>query len=290
MSTSIIDENGNLFKFPHKAYESALRNIIQNHVDGCDYIIECSAGSSKGDNYLGIVYRIDVKDTKDKSVKLSLVLKSAPQNIARREEFHAHAAFERESLFYEQVFPLYKNFQEEKGIDFAKDGFNNVAVCYKILHEEPCEGLFFENLRVKGFDMFNRHNDLTKEHVLLTMRALGKMHSIFYALKDQKPESVQTFRKMEDLFLKFCGEYDSTARIMIETNNKMAISVVKRSKKENMKNRVLEILNRDLMKELREVVQGDLAEPYATLCHGDCWNNNIMYQDDEVRTYTNFLE
>jgi hypothetical protein len=242
----------------------------------------CSAGSNKGDNYLGIVYRIDVKDKTDKSLKFSFVLKTAPQNEARREEFHAHAAFEREGLFYDEVFPLFKKFQEEKGIDVEKDGFNHAAHCYKVILDEPCEGLFFDNLRAKGFDMFNRHDDLTKDYVILTMKALGKMHALFYSIKDQKPELIKKFQNMDDLFLLFCNDNDSSIRIMIETQTKMAINLVKKSNNEEMKKRVLEVLNGDIMKELREVVRGDLAEPYATLCHGDCWNNNIMYLKDEV--------
>lgn len=49
----------------------------------------------------------------------------------------------------------------------------------------------------------------------------------------------------------------------------MAINLVKRSKNEDLKKRVLEVLKNDPIKQMLEVVRGDLAEPYATLCHGD---------------------
>lgn len=278
----IINENGNLFEFPQKAYKKAVLEIVEKNVEGKDIVIVCSAGSNKGDNYLGIVYRIDVKDKNDANIKLSFVLKSAPQNEARREEFFAHAAFERESLFYEEVLPLYKKFQDEKGIDVEKEGFNGVAHCYKALHEEPSEGLIFDNLKVKGYEMFDRHVDLTKDYVILTMKALGKLHALFYSLKDQKPELVQKFQDIDDLLINFCNDGDSSIRIMMETQKEMAIKLIKKSNNQDMVKRVLNILNNDIRKQLREAVRGDKAEPYATLCHGDCWNNNIMYLTDEV--------
>jgi fructosamine-3-kinase len=86
---------------------------------------------------------------------------------------------------------------------------------------------------------------------------------------------------MDDLFVKFCAEYDSTARIMIETYTEMAKSVAMKILDEKIRNRALAVL-KDPMKEFPEIVLGNLAEPYATLCHGDCWNNNIMYLTDEV--------
>jgi hypothetical protein len=27
-----------------------------------------------------------------------------------------------------------------------------------------------------------------------------------------------------------------------------------------------------------ENIDGAAAEPYSVICHGDCWNNNIMYR------------
>lgn len=117
--------------------------------------------------------------------------------------------------------------------------------------------------------MFNRHEDLRKDFVMLTMKALGKMHAIFYSLKDQKPELTKKYQGLDDLFKVFCSDNDSPIRIMTETQNKMAINLVKRSKNEDLKKRVLEVLKNDPIKQMLEVVRGDLAEPYATLCHGD---------------------
>jgi hypothetical protein len=279
---NFVDGEGNLFNFPNRAYGKALQEIIEKNVEGDDHLIVCSAGSNKGDNYLGIVYRIDVKDKNDKSLLLSMILKTAPQVEARRVEFHAHASFQREIIFYDEVFPLYLKFQKEKGIDVEKDGFNNVAHCYKVIDDEPCEGLFFDNLRARGYSMFNRLDDLTKDYAILTMKTLGRLHALFYSIKDQKPELIKKFQGMDDVMVSLCSEIGTSVRVMLDAQNKVAQNIVKKSENEDFKKRVLDFLSRDVADEFRAVVHGKLAEPYTVLCHGDCWNNNIMYLKDEV--------
>lgn len=274
-----IDENANFLVFPSEIYTRALKEIVEKKLgDFSQFKIECTAGSNKGDNYLGIVYRIRVKSKVDGSLKLSLVLKSAPQGSERRDQFHVHDLFEREFLFYDEIFPLYKKFQEEKGIDVETEGFHHTALSYGSIHEQPFEGIFLEDLTAKSFEMFDRKKELTREHVLRTMEALAKMHALFFAMKDQRSELIEKYKTMEDILIKISNDPDASIRIWIETQNKKAIEVIKKSNNDDLKSHVLKILNDDIIKQFDDSTNGKNAEPYAILCHGDCWNNNVMYK------------
>jgi hypothetical protein len=255
---------------PHEVYQDAVNEIarVHNLSDSDKYDIECSAGSSKGDNYLGSVYRVTIKCKRDKSIKLSIIAKLPPQNEARREMSTTKIAFQREILFYEEIYPMFKQFQQEKNIDVDSAGFHEVPACHRTC-ARPYEGIFFEDLRVERFEMFDRFKDVTKDHVVLVMRTLAKMHAVFFAINDQYPVLTDSYRDMDDFMVAISEGGDSLLTIWFEGQKKLALETLKKCKNVENKRKIEKFLSTDLNELLQSMLGNKIAEPFSTICHGD---------------------
>lgn len=69
---------------------------------------------------------------------------------------------------------MFKQFQELRGINPAKNGFYEIPECYRTVETEMEEALFFEDLKVSGFEMFDRHKEVTVQFTLYMLYVLRR--------------------------------------------------------------------------------------------------------------------
>lgn len=273
-----IEIDSAINELPGKIYQETLKEMIKKNLntsyEQCSIAI--TAGSNKGDNYLGILYRVSIKDTKGND--LNVIIKLPPANAARREQFFARPSFLRESEFYETIYPMFRRFQEEKGINVKDDGFYQVPFCYESLTEDLSEGLFLEDLKASGFEMFDRLKDVTADHVNRLMESLGKFHALSLAIKDQKPESITILKEMKDVLLNRDDTFKEQMKSFLEISRNQVSDIINENANKDLKQKAHEHLDRDTFEIRKECIDGTSVEPYAVLCHGDCWNNNFMYR------------
>lgn len=265
-----MTQNG--ITLPCEIYEDTVKEILEKNLPKSldEYDLVYSLGSSKGDNYVGAVYRIQAIEKDTNKVKLSLIAKFPPQNCElQREVFLTGVFFVREADFYDNVYPLYSKFQLEKGIDIEKDGFNQVPHCFKTLVQEPYEGLFLEDLKVSGFEMFDRFKEVTKEHVELILKSLAKMHAIFYAIKDQNPKLIESYIDLVDILLLMADCKNSGMPAYYNNIKKQTLDVVNTSDNKIMVEKINNFLKNDITDLLKKCFSRENTEPYAILCHGD---------------------
>ncbi|KAI8035161.1 hypothetical protein M5D96_012108 [Drosophila gunungcola] len=165
---------------------------------GANPELRLNRASAKGDNYLGVVWRLQV-GSDSKSKPGSLVVKLPPQNRVRRKQFFARPCFLRETAAYEVFLPLAEMIQERCKIPM-EDRFRQHARCFGCRQDEPNECIVLEDLTCAGFSLHNRFSDLPVEHVRQVIRSYAKLHAISLAGKRQFAERMQPLRQLVDIF------------------------------------------------------------------------------------------
>lgn len=92
-----------LSDIPTDAIRAALNETIEEKLKSKNYKITVSSASKAGEsNFVGIVHRVSFnKEGDDKQEKL--ILKVAPQNETRREQFNSRPLFLQEIFVYDKV-------------------------------------------------------------------------------------------------------------------------------------------------------------------------------------------
>lgn len=163
-----------------------------------DYHIDIDDSSATSNGYLGVIFFVEVTHRKG---TLHLAVKASTQEENQRSYLNVNQLFNTEINFYQTVFPGFNEFQKEKSIERP---FDSVPKCYYASCREGNEGLVMENLRAKGFRLWNKQLPMDENHVALVLREYGRFHAISYALRDQSPDTFHRLSEsMDDSFKGF---------------------------------------------------------------------------------------
>ncbi|KFB41199.1 hypothetical protein ZHAS_00008763 [Anopheles sinensis] len=234
-------------------------------------------GSSKGDGFVGQMFKAVISEGERKEVYLC---KIPPLDDARREQFSAMTAFAREAFVYERFLPLIFEYQREKGVESREDGFFHAPHCYYAHCDEAAQEsvIVMEDLRLREFRLWDKRQPVDYEHARLFMTHLGRLHAISLALKRDRPEEFEQF-KLPNPFDPILEE-DGPFRNMILSQMQMVIDAMDVEETEALAK--LEQLKANIFRELLRCGDASLAEPYAVAGHGDCWTNNMMFRYQDV--------
>lgn len=166
-----------------------------------------------------------------------------------------------------------------KGVALEQDGFNEYAKCYHTIETEMSECVLLEDLRSKQMEMIDfRAEPITYNHVALVMKALGKFHAISFALKDQQPQKFEQLTKeLSEVFYQSFVNLEEHAEELLQ----FILESLERSKRPDLIAKLRTQTNGGFVKNAKQIVCGESAEPYAVICHGDAWINNCMYKNNE---------
>ncbi|XP_052869551.1 uncharacterized protein LOC128275177 [Anopheles cruzii] len=233
-------------------------------------------GSNKGDGFVGQLFKAIVTESDRKSEYLC---KIPPLDDARREQFHSMTAFAREALVYADILPKIYEYQRAKGLTSPGEGFFHAPRCYHAYCDEAAQEsvILMEDLRLRNFQMWNKHNPIDHDHAKLVMEHIGRLHAVSLAMKRDRPEEFEAYKLSNTLDIYF--EAEGPFRNMVLSQMQMAIDALEEH--DHVGRQKLEALKPNTFRELKRCSDTKLAEPYSVIRHGDCWSNNIMFRYED---------
>lgn len=239
-----------------------------------DYEFNVIHGSGIGDGFIGLVFKAMIQEKGNSDKKLTVVVKTPPDNLARRNSFGSMELFDREVRIYATVLPAFIKFQEEKNIKPGM-GFFEVPKCYLAEYdlEKDDAIIIMEDLRERGHKMWSKHVPMDFEHTKLIFAALGRLHAVSFAMKVQRPEIFEPFKNLGDIMVSKINE--PSFKAMFEGMLDRAITSLDENDTRR-RNKMLK-MREEMGPILIELVKAENAEPFAVLGHGDCWSNNFMF-------------
>lgn len=221
-------------------------------------------GSQPGDGYA--TKTLIVKITDDEK-SLSVFLK-CPLDL-KKESANIDSLYMREIFFYKTIYPTYQKFLQDKKV---KDGFSSVPKSLGFCEKNFKGIVALENLREKGFTLFDKTKHMNHDHFDLIFRTFAKFHAISFAMKDQN-------RELHD---QFCDHCPNVCQILKSQGfeKAMAKSVTQFVSKLDPENDryLIERLGDNLGPKIEDHILNlsDHLSEYSILTKGDCWVNNMM--------------
>lgn len=257
-----------------------------------EYTLEQEAGSKHGDGFIATMMSIKLRGTRsidgqDNHDELHLICKLLPDNAARVELFNSSALFGREVLMYNTFLPILIDFQAEKGLT-EENGFFDFPKCYFAASnvELGQHVIIMDDLRSQAFSLWDKTKPIPFENVRLLMIAMGRFHGLTFALRDQHPDVFRPFEKMPDVMLEALDR-SANMKEIVQTSLTRTITMLY-AKPDELKR--IQYIRDNWVQEIHDCLDLHLSGRFGIINHGDCWNNNMMFLNNEVSILLDIIE
>ncbi|KAK7078254.1 hypothetical protein SK128_027800 [Halocaridina rubra] len=233
--------------------------------------------TNKGDNYISFVTTVIVKYTDAGCEKdVSYVVKCNPCSESSGIQNFVAASFEKEVRFYTELVPLLNSSLESIGLQQLK-----LAKCYAFDLTFGRENLFLNDLRKEGFSMFDRKKGLDKEHMTLVLEELGRFHAASIIAQETLGEPLEIkFDFLNTDFVEMCENSEMSFSDMLGHFISSGVSILEKVGGYSDTINWLNAIKPTACDIFRETTTQ--KPPFDVVCHGDCWNNNILFRYDEI--------
>lgn len=271
-----------------------LPDYVRRHLDTIAKLerfvsYECShqAGSKPGDGYMALVVAIELRGPRLQSTDggggsgitrhdtLSLMCKLLPASVERQEQFQMKALFEREAHFYAHLKPMLEQFQTDHNLT-AANGFYAYPQCYVAVADAAAAEyvIIMRDLRTHGYQLWEKSTPQPFATVRLLFEQLGRMAGVSLAIRDQRPDLFADIERLNDLYAPLVTS-ENMLKMISETFGKSVDMIESAEHK-----KTLQWIQKNWVQLLHDCTT--TTDAYAVLGHGDSWNNNMMFEGQNV--------
>lgn len=276
---------------PDNAIE--LLNNIARDEGFCNYKLLTESTASHGCHIhsdmraIEIVGDREISDKRSSCQSLHLLCKIIPSNAQYRRNAQSVLLFKREIFMYTRALPQLIEFARDKQLNDV-DRLLTIPKLYGTYADEKCESyaLIMENLKVKKFVLWPRHDPFPLDHEMRILERLARLHALSFALKDQRPTVFDEFRNLYDMAEPQI-DYGNFGEVLLNCLTQVINVLV-----DDKHKAIVTMYKRNYRQILRECFAKDVVDKFGVINHGDTWINNFLFQytDDVSKTEIEFCD
>ncbi|XP_076032189.1 putative kinase-like protein D1044.1 [Oratosquilla oratoria] len=232
--------------------------------------------TKKGDNYICAVtgvhvdYELEGRDHKAKYVaKLNKPTNHDDTRLMVKD------FFEQEKNFYTDIGPTLSRELKEVGhepLRFARAPY--------VHFKDGVYVMFMEDLRERGFTMYDRRKGLDDAHIFLVLKELARIHASSTILqKRSKKPILESHPYLYDGFMQDELPYPTYSIIMAELVGGAALVAEKTGGYDQAVRHIKEVFQPNSHAIIRDLLRSQ--PPFQVVTHGDCWTNNTLFRYNE---------
>lgn len=261
-----------------------LKELLAPYIGSFEIVKQTSTMlTAPGEHYGSIMLALDLLIRKDNlEEELKLVAKFLPASEMLRAAFDTAVTFKKEVIAYTKIIPAFVQLQKEQGVP-SDELINIFPKCYGArLNLDKNQNavdddavLIFENLKVQGYDTYNRYLGIDLDASKVVLRDLAKFHAIGIAMKLLKPDDFQEV--VGPCLVRNKGMDFVTPEI--DASFKYSVVTVASTIPEIAQ--YVERIDRAFEESKKNFKSDKQPRPqWGTLNHGDYWVNNTMIKKD----------
>nr|XP_023026415.1 uncharacterized protein LOC111514408 [Leptinotarsa decemlineata] len=259
-----------------RVYSWVLQVLKKENVT--NYQINLDGSSAKAEGFIGDIIFADVSgsDSNGQKKVLNLVIKIGKINVNLRDKFPMKNFSLREIFVYEQILPVFMEFQKEKNI---LNPFESFPRCYHTMVFPDTEVIILENCKPLGYEV-NNSKSLNLEQIKLVLKSFAQFHALSFALRDQRKT---VFEALTFKFPSIFGMilHDISFKSFYRRSIDEAIILLVNSDEIELAHKLQKIMEDDPVALMEDILQEDCNEE-SVILHGDNWINNFMFIQEET--------
>lgn len=165
--------------------------LQQKNYNNCRIIYNSANEFRQGLLYNMTFVKVSCETENGEKQDLHLAVKKSTDNDIFRDALAIPMIYVQEFYFYDTVLPALMEFQSRKDVN---NRFNCIPQYYGTFIKDKIELIVLDDLKDKGFMMFDWRKPLDLNHLKLTLLEYGRFHALSLAMNDQEPK---TFRDVQ---------------------------------------------------------------------------------------------